>query len=144
MLEDAIAYLFHVKPPKSPAFVPGAWPFMAFSPVIDGSEAGLLGPPLDLMQNGSFNKVPLIIGGNMNDGDIMLPAVPFWGGVKDFKFSLENFLSVVVDNQTKRTEVLGAYTMDEFHTETRQVARFMRDLIFECSSRNVARAFLDH
>ncbi len=53
-----VGAFLHIKPPKAPAFVPGAWPFMAFSPVIDGSEAGLLAPPLQLIEKGTFNKVP--------------------------------------------------------------------------------------
>lgn len=148
VLEDGIANILHIRPPKDPAFVPGLWPFSAFSPVIDGSEAGLLGDPIKLMRNGTFNKVPLIVGGNQNDGDILEPLVPFLGGLKigldGLHPSLENFLKVNLKNETARAAVLAAYSLDEFHNEDRRSARFLRDFVFECSSRNVARAFNDH
>merc|ERR1712113_492846 len=84
------------------------------------------------------------IGGNQNDGDILTPAAPYWGAHDGFHFSLQKMLDTLMANVTRRDDVLSQYTLDEFHTEMRMVTRFMRDFVFECSSRNVARAFHDH
>ncbi len=40
------------------------------SPVIDGSVAGLLDRPINLMRTGRFAHVPLIIGTNLNEASL--------------------------------------------------------------------------
>ena len=41
---------------------------MAWGPAIDGATTGLLDVPYNLIQKGSFNKVPFMLGTNANEG----------------------------------------------------------------------------
>jgi len=51
----------------------GRSPFYAFfpvGPVIDGTEHGLRDVPINLVKAGQFHKVPILLGGNKDDGSI--------------------------------------------------------------------------
>jgi len=137
LAKDVITGWLHI----GRGMVPGAFPFMAFSAVIDGSPAGLTDSPLALMQKGQFNKVPLIVGANKEDGDIFFPVIPVFNPKPSVDFT--TFIQTAVKNTTAAQQVLEAYSLDEFGNDGRRGARFMRDVIFQCPARDVARAFAD-
>jgi carboxylesterase type B len=51
-------------------------PLLPWTPVIDHAKNGLSGVPSDLISQGSFNRVPTVIGTTNNEGDIFIPALP--------------------------------------------------------------------
>jgi hypothetical protein len=50
-------------------------PIMPWGPTIDGSSHGLLRRPIVSIRRGAWNKVPLIIGTNNNEGSIFVPLI---------------------------------------------------------------------
>lgn len=133
-----------------PAVHTPLWPLLPNGPVIDGSEFGLLDVPLSLVHAGRFNKVPLILGANANDGTIfepqlglVVPGVSWPVSLKPqevkqvFAFFFENNVS----------QVDKVYKLQEYATapwkEDAMLSRMMRDLIFLCPSRALAMAFAE-
>jgi len=62
--------------PSNAPFVPRLWPVMPWGPAIDGTPVGLLDLPLTLIKAGKFNRVPVIVGTNENEGNIFIPLIP--------------------------------------------------------------------
>lgn len=55
------------------ASLPPFAPLFAWGPVVDGSEAGTPAIPLHRIRKGQWNKVPVIIGSNDDEGSIFIP-----------------------------------------------------------------------
>lgn len=48
--------------------VPPLYDMMNWGPVVDGSIDGLLGVPIDRLESGAFNRVPVLMGINKDEG----------------------------------------------------------------------------
>jgi len=127
-------------PKDIPDFASPLWPLMPFGPVIDGTDVGLHDQPYTLMTQGDFAKVPLIIGGNKDDGAYFGPILPaLWGDLHwNFSETLEWFLSDPSD-RARGMEIYG----DSFPNDEKRMNQFIRDLTFTCSTRDVATAWSD-
>lgn len=55
--------------------LPALAPIMPWAAAIDGSPAGLTDLPLRVLQSGNFNKVPVVLGSNKNEGTIFMPLM---------------------------------------------------------------------
>lgn len=137
MGKDIMARITGVPLPDDiPDFASPLWPLMPFGPVIDGTDVGLPDMPYTLMQKGEFAKVPLIIGANKDGGGYFGLALPLlWGGLKsDFKKTTEWFMP----DQNDRDKAMEVYGDSSFPSDRQRMNRFMRDLTFDCSNRDVA------
>eukprot|EP00463_Aulacantha_scolymantha_P001410 TRINITY_DN2020_c0_g1_i1.p1 TRINITY_DN2020_c0_g1~~TRINITY_DN2020_c0_g1_i1.p1 ORF type:complete len:229 (+),score=18.26 TRINITY_DN2020_c0_g1_i1:446-1132(+) len=68
-----------------PGYHPKLYPLMHWIPVIDG--VALPDLPLSLLEKGTFNQVPLIIGTNHDEGSAFVLAAPLV--VRGFKFPVD-------------------------------------------------------
>jgi len=136
MAKDIIGRITGLLPGDIPDFASPLWPLMPFGPVIDGTDVGLPDVPYTLMQKGDFAKVPLIIGANKDGGGYFGIALPLlWGGLKsDFKKTTEWFLP----DQSDRDRAMDIYGDSSFPSDRQRMNRFMRDVTFDCSNRDVA------
>lgn len=57
--------------------MPPLAPIMPWGTTIDGTQTALPDLPLNLLQKGQFNKVPVIFGTVLNEGSYFVPALPF-------------------------------------------------------------------
>jgi carboxylesterase type B len=136
-------------PPGVPSYGPSYYPILPFGPVIDGSSAGLPDMPQTLFNAGQFNKVPLIIGSNKNEGSLF--EIALGAAVPNFKFpasdeSLSNAMNWFLDSTTNTTQFLSVYTAEEFesygdYTNDARAAHAIRDALFYCSDKAIATAF---
>lgn len=144
MAKDIIARILPFAPlPKDiPDFASPLWPLMPFGPCIDGTDVGLPDVPYTLMQKGEFAKVPLIVGANKDGGGYFGLALPLlWGGLKsDFKKTTEWFLP----DQKDRDTAMELYSDASFPSDRQRMNRFMRDVTFQCSDRDVAKIWSSH
>jgi len=130
---------FSVPPPTAPRM----YPLLSWSPTIDGSFAGLSDNPLVLIQSGKFNKVPVILGTNQDEGSIFLfLMVAIIPGV-DFPITQAGATTLLnyFFNDTTTQEILELYDTEptwEYVADT-----VLRDYFFACSARRVARALSD-
>jgi len=143
MAKDISARILGLPLPSDiPEFASPLWPLMPFGPCIDGTDVGLPDMPYTLMQKGEFAKVPLIVGANKDGGGYFGIALPLlWGGLKsDFKKTTEWFLP----DQKDRDTAMALYNDSSFPSDRHRMNRFMRDVTFQCSNRDVATVWASH
>lgn len=140
MAKDIAARGLHLPLPKDiPEFASPLWPLMPFGPVIDGSPAGLPDVPLTLIQRGEFHKVPLIIGANKDGGAYFGPAIPLlWGTVRQNFTKLTEY---ILPKSSDRETAMELYGDPSFKKDRFRMDRAMRDVVFQCSDRQVATAW---
>jgi len=129
---------FPIKPPSASS----TYPLMPWGAVVD--NYALLDVPLNSISNGQFNKVPLILGTNENEGTLFLIALVEW--VPGLTFPL---------TQSETVKVLGHYfnasTIDTIMqlyasspTYESMVAFVLRDYFFGCPGHRIAKAFYNN
>jgi carboxylesterase type B len=135
---DILARLFHRQLPSDiPARASALFPVMPYGPTIDGAQVGLVDMPLRLVKQGTFNRVPLMIGGNRDDGHGFGSMVPFlWGHSKP---NMHDFVEWFLPNATDQQRAMALYGGPDFPTDTVRQDRAIRDFIFQCPSRALAR-----
>eukprot|EP00927_Polykrikos_kofoidii_P086091 TRINITY_DN9545_c1_g1_i1.p1 TRINITY_DN9545_c1_g1~~TRINITY_DN9545_c1_g1_i1.p1 ORF type:complete len:609 (-),score=79.94 TRINITY_DN9545_c1_g1_i1:99-1925(-) len=137
MLKDAFARLAHLPLPHDiPDLASPLWPLMPFGPVVDGTFAGLTDTPLELVRRGDFNKVPLIVGANKDGGRVFAPSVPFFLGDTHYNFS--HMVSWILPSKVDREKIEKLYGTPDFKSDENRMSRTMRDVIFQCSDRELA------
>jgi len=125
-------------------FRPLMAPLMPWGPAIDGSDQGLPGLPLELIQEGRGSGVPLIAGTNGDEGTVFIPGMPLI--VPGVSFPLdENDLTIVLlhffDNSTDYVnQILEHYPEEDFNSVYDQSSVILRDYFFVCSTRRALRA----
>lgn len=129
---------------------PALAPFLPWGPAIDGSTAGLLGMPLDLIRAGQYNRVPFMLGTNKDDGSIFAPALYFI--VPNVSLPLTDTgigrMILHVLNAYNTTElalllptIMAAYPISDFpRGEWAKASAIVTDFFFACSARRTARA----
>lgn len=123
-------------------------------PAIDGSEVGLEGVPLDLLRQGRFNRVPLIVGACKDGGTIFEPQiVGIVPGLTPPEVHSRAELEIGLDyafDERKVPQIEAAYPDAEFGSGrsgvdyAKMFSRIIRDLAFQCSNREVAEAWDAH
>jgi len=123
---------------------PKLFPLMPWGPAIDGAKVGLVDLPWNLITSGNFNKVPLIIGTNTNEGNLFVPGIPFitgqWFPLTRYRFT-EAMLYFFNATTVERITQMYQY---EATTWEQVVALIIRDWFFGCSARKYAAAFNKH
>jgi carboxylesterase type B len=133
-----------------PAYGPSLFPIMPYGPTIDESEEGLLGVPVELMEAGRANFVPIILGANKNGGNLILdsfiaeivPGTKLPADNATVRRALDWFLK----NDSKTAQEL--YSYDEYKSDkqpdTQRLADLLRDCTFQCPNRRMARIWSQH
>jgi len=120
---------------------PLLFPLMPWGPAIDGSNAGLVDLPWNIIQAGHFNRVPLIIGTNANEGNIFVPGIPFITGVafplteSSFKTVISHFFNASTADKVDAMYKWSAPTWEQV------AALVLRDMFFACPARRYASAW---
>ncbi len=119
-------------------------PYIVFGPVVDGSDVGIVDLPLNMVRKGIFNKVPAVFGSNENEGFVFVPVSFLVVPNMSFPISTQDVINVVShffgDNQTTISGVLEAYPEQDYFDGYNRVADILRDYIFRCNIRQMARS----
>eukprot|EP00466_Bigelowiella_natans_P019178 jgi/Bigna1/127821/aug1.5_g2529 len=138
-------------PKNVPSWGSPLFPAMPNGPVIDGSKNGLLGVPIELIESGNFNKVPIMYGANRDGGNIVLQSLSVLA-VPGATFPADNatlgkVAAWMLQNETKQEEIFALYPYSEYANTTMglinndRVAYALRDLVFQCPNRRLGRAW---
>ena len=129
--------------------LPALAPLMPWGPAV-GSPL-LPDLPLALVRSGNFNKVPILIGTNKNEGSIFIPVFPLISPGTDFPPRLSdipNFVehayntydAALVRNLTAAL-ITPAYSLAAYNNDTWAMSSdVLRDAFFACATRRAARA----
>lgn len=131
------------------AGLPPLAPVMPWGPTVDGSTAGLLDKPLNILRSGKGNYVPTIWGSNKDEGSMFVPLVSLvvkGGSFPLTESSLEKtLLHFYKNNATMVNEVLTLYPLGDYsNNQDDRAAAILRDCFFTCAMRRAARAMDDH
>ena len=138
--------------------VPPLFPVMDWGPAIDGSPFGLSATPLQLLRSGRGNYVPTIVGNNDDEGSLFVATVPlivsgtsFPPGPSDLRKLLEHVLGDAPwANATRQhavriaAAVVASYPSTDFPSEFWRIAAVLRDFLFACPARRLARSMDRH
>jgi len=126
---------------KKTQWLPLLYPVMPWGPVIDKTKVGLLDVPYNLIKTGKYNKVPVILGTNHNEGNIFVPGLSIiipaaWLPLDEYRVTL--MLAHFFDKPSS-VMILDHYyySADTFEGV---VAYILRDYFFVCPARRVAKA----
>eukprot|EP01006_Ploeotia_vitrea_P024684 TRINITY_DN57499_c0_g1_i1.p1 TRINITY_DN57499_c0_g1~~TRINITY_DN57499_c0_g1_i1.p1 ORF type:complete len:595 (+),score=279.30 TRINITY_DN57499_c0_g1_i1:3-1787(+) len=122
--------------------LPPIAPVMPWGPCIDNSTEGLTDQPFNLIRSGNFNKVPMIIGTNNNEGSIFMPLMTvvargthYPPNASDVHLVLSHFY-----NASTTAAILDHYPLSAFNdSQIARLDRMMTDMFFVCPSRRVSR-----
>jgi len=125
--------------PTTAPFVPKLWPVMPWGPAIDGTIVGLLDLPLKLIKEGKFNRVPVVVGTNENEGNIFIPLIPYIVNNTEFPLDRPKTRLALLHffNSTLSDELLDLY-QNAGPTWESCLAFLMRDWAYACPSRRLA------
>jgi len=118
-------------------------------PVVDGSEHGLLGVPLDLARAGKIAQVPIMLGANKNGGSIFEPLVglPIIHKIEALNAADRDALFGYTFAPEDVAKLIEAYPLSEFSSAKnpyqKSVEQALRDFVFQCSDRELATAWTD-
>jgi carboxylesterase type B len=133
-------------PADVPEMASPLFPAAPFAPVIDGTEAGLPDMPIILLEKGEFHKVPLIVGGNLDDGAYLGPLLPLlWGAFPFFGYDLDKLVSWFLPDTADQQRAKLLYGEPNFppsntwHKDAYK--RFFRDSMFACATRDFSTIF---
>ncbi len=110
-------------------------------PIIDGTF--LTETTAQSIRDGKFNKVPVVIGINRDEGNLhgVLFGVTTWAGV-------DAYLRIVAwafgFDSDARSKYVSYYTEDDFEVPARAMGQAYTDLTFSCIGRLEARWFAEH
>jgi len=126
------------------------YPYFTVGPVIDGTKYGLRDVPIALVESGHAARVPLLLGGNNNEGTIFEFMVKsyLWDGHNDV--NNEDDLEFIVKRlfgEKDAPKILDVYRSSEFAVPLplptrryhRAMSRMVRDAVFLCSNRALAK-----
>eukprot|EP00762_Andalucia_godoyi_P002878 ANDGO_04398.mRNA.1 Acetylcholinesterase len=126
-------------------YLPALFPVMPFGPTIDGSQDGLPDLPLNLVRSGKFNKVPIIMGTNKEEGSIFLPVMPII--VKGVMFPYnEHSLELLIAhffNESITEDVLAQYPLEKYGNQVARAQAVFRDYFFLCAARRALRSLAE-
>jgi carboxylesterase type B len=137
-----------------PSEVPdvNACPFYTFNPngaVVDGSQEGLPDFPDKLLDAGHVNKVPLLMGTNVNEGALFGWIFPWlWGGdlylpSPDKMSNVKTLLEWFLPKESDRAKALELYSGPEYEAGSvnegtiERYDRIYRDSFFHCPTREM-------
>jgi para-nitrobenzyl esterase len=139
----------------APAVLPPLGPMFPWGPAVDGTPAGLPNLPIFLLRAGTFNKVPLILGTNHDEGSIFVPLLPIVcpgtsfppANLSDIKAFIERMLSDPRFNASAVAAFAEQAVTKEYNVSSYVDQNYahlgsdmLTDFFFACSARRTARA----
>jgi para-nitrobenzyl esterase len=123
-----------------PGYHPQLYPIMPWGIVIDGVVTPAM--PLSRLQAGTFNKVPLIIGTNHDEGTIFVPAVIELVPNITFPITDDELLTILTYffNSSWATQIINQYPASKYQDNSGRMAVILRDYFFLSASRRAAAA----
>jgi para-nitrobenzyl esterase len=121
--------------PVSPGEIVG--PGIVWLPNVDGNT--LTGQPLDLIESGTWNQVPIILGSNYNEGTMFVVA----GGHTMTNLSWDEYENMIYERFGEKAPfVLAAYprSVPWWMWPSLQLSNLLGDMAFVCPARRTARA----
>jgi len=133
-------------PDDVPAMASPLWPAAPFAPVIDGTDVGLHDFSMNMVEQGKFNKVPVIVGHNEDDGGYWGPILPLlWGAFPFSGYDLQKLAEWNLPESADRQKMLQLYGESQgfpksnaWHKDA--FKRFFRDVTFACTTMGLATA----
>ena len=103
-----------------------------WGPVVDG--AMITGQPSTLLKAGNFNKVPMLLGANQDEGTLFIYAA---GSTAMTKAAYES--AVKTTYAAKASQILALYPASNYKSPAHAFADLLGDLAFVCPTRQGAR-----
>jgi len=126
---------FTAKPPSASS----TYPVMPWGAAIDGSL--LKDNPLTLLQKGQFNRVPLLLGTNENEGSLFVGLLPEF--IPGIYFPLTEAETITAlhhyFNDSTTDQILQLYASSPTYESL--VSMVLRDYFFGCAGRRIAMTF---
>ena len=145
------------RPARSQSLSPPFGPLFDWGPVVDGSAVGLPLPPLAMIQSGRGAGVPIMLGNNQDEGSlfvlsfpILVPGTSLPPAAGDLRKVLLKVFgggwanSSVAHAETIASAVTAEYPSADYSSEFWRNAAVLRDFIFACPERRLARAVDGH
>jgi len=130
--------------PLATNFTPALYPAMPWGPTIDGTANGLVDVPLRLIQTGTWNKVPVIMGNNQDEGSMFVPMMYEVVPDLDYPFEIDSFRKILFyffPNYNTVESIVARYPASDYGDNLEDAAcAALRDDFFVCPARRVARA----
>jgi len=124
---------------NSSGFTPLMYPVMSWAPTIDGEFEGLPDIPVNTIRAGKWNRVPVIMGTNENEGDIFVPILELViKGLhsplidSDIVVAFDHFFN---NNKSIVDSIVLEYPRYEYKSVSDDAAVVLRDYFFACAAR---------
>jgi len=124
-------------------YLPQLYPLMPWGATIDGTDTGLYMTPLQHIESGIWNNVPVMMGTNKDEGDIFVPAMVLL--IKGIHFPLQQqdvqpMLLHFFANQTIVDSIVQMYPVYQYKDYEDMASAILRDFFFACSARRALKA----
>ena len=136
--------------PKAAGRLPALAPLMPWGPAIDGRPTGTLDMPLERIKAGTFNKVPLLLGTNKDEGSIFVPtflliAKGVHWPIQDGDLPLViaqafNMYNATLVAQLTAQSIMPAYPSSSYKDNYWRASAMITHAFFACVARRTARA----
>jgi len=130
-------------------YKPRLFPLMPWGTTIDG--VALLRQPLEQIISGQYNKVPVIMGTNNDEGTIFVPVMPliiigthFPAQITDLPLVVDHMFGGLGNTSTVLAGIQQLYPLSAFKDAEDMLSAVLRDFMFVCSSRRAVRAMTQH
>jgi len=127
---------------NAPTWATPLFPVIIAAPVIDGIE--LLGSPEQLIAAGNFNKVPLIIGSNYNEGSVFITLLSKIMGPQFVPPSASQLSEIWNFWTSTNATQMNSYYFSRYQNTFDIVDYQLRDLIFLCSMVRMANSWVSN
>lgn len=129
----------------TPPPLPPLAPELAWTPTVDGTAEGLAALPVELFAKGAFNRVPVIMGTNHDEGTIFKDLVPAITGdlLPLSRKGALRVLSHVFPTPGVAQRIFDEYDIGSLPVDVDdKIALVIRDFVFLCDLRRTASAMV--
>mmetsp|Transcript_42604 Transcript_42604/g.109585 ORF Transcript_42604/g.109585 Transcript_42604/m.109585 type:complete len:595 (-) Transcript_42604:125-1909(-) len=127
--------------------VPPLYNMMDWGPVVDGSIDGLLDVPAVRIEKGEFNRVPVIIGCNHDEGSVLLSGIETVTGHKGAKVdnsTVVPIMSAIFGEESAKKVLPFYYDLYAGETPLLMAQMMLRDFFFMCEIQRVSNSLYSH
>lgn len=124
-----------------PGFRPVLDPVMPWAITLDNTTEGLTLRPTDAIKNGTWNRVPVMLGSTVDEGTIFVPVMSVTAHVAlplNDATANKTFLHVFGNNRTVLDAVTQQYPSKAFPNNDDRASVVSRDYVFACGARRLA------
>lgn len=141
---DVMTHTFDANSPALSGYVPPLYPYLSWAPVIDGSKAGTLALPFELLRKGEFARVPMLAGTNHDEGIGFIKRVAELPGCGTYPLTTDGLkktmLHIIPGSNATLADIVLNYYQKQGTDPNDVAAVFFRDFAFACPTRRGLRA----